>query len=120
MNPLRVLLVDEEEEFVLTLVERLQLRGVTAKGVTSGKEAMELLQRERFDVVVADLKMPGIDGLEILKLVQQEFPQTKVILVTGHGGQEEQEYGDLEIMMKPFDIDALVQRFAAVSLAGER
>ena len=116
MEALKVLLVDDEEEFITTLVERLEFRGIAARGFTSGREALACLREERFDVVVADLKMPGIDGFEIKRTVEREFPATKVLLVTGHGGRESgEEDGDLDVLMKPFGIDALLRWIAGAT-----
>lgn len=110
MQPFRVLLVDDEEEFISTLVERLEFRGITAKGFTTGEAALACLRSEKFDVVVADLKMPGIDGLEIKRAVERDYPETKVLLVTGHGGKESgDEEAEFDVLMKPFGIDALLQ-----------
>jgi DNA-binding NtrC family response regulator len=115
-NSYKVLIVDDEEELVLTLVERLEFRGIPAKGVMTGKDALAFLRREKFDVVVADLKMPGIDGLEIKSVVERQHPATKVILVTGHGSEDPDQEVDLDdhILMKPFDLSALMQKIGEV------
>lgn len=115
-NNFKVLIVDDEEELVLTLVERLEFRGIAAKGVTKGSDALACLRKEDFDVVVVDLKMPGIDGLEIKEAVEREHPSTKVLLVTGHGAEDPEQ--DLEIdahfLMKPFDLSTLMQKIREV------
>ncbi len=113
MQARRVLLVDDEEEFITTLVERLEFRGIVAKGFTTGEQALDCLRREPFDVVIADLKMPGIDGLEIKRTVEREYPNTRVLLVTGHGGRETgDEDTEIDVLMKPFGIDALLNWIA--------
>ncbi len=110
MESIRVLLIDDEEEFISTLVERLEFRGIAAKAFTSGAEALDCLKSEEFDVVIADLKMPGIDGLEIKRTVEREYPKTKVLLVTGHGGRESgDDEEDFDVLMKPFGIEALLE-----------
>ena len=116
MEAFRVLLVDDEEEFIMTLVERLEFRGIAAKGFTTGREALDCLKDEKFDVVVADLKMPGIDGLEIKRTVERDYPGTKVLLVTGHGGKDSgDDEAEFDVLMKPFGIDALLQWIAAAA-----
>lgn len=110
MEPFRVLLIDDEEEFISTLVERLEFRGIAAKGFTGGAEALDCLKKEAFDVVIADLKMPGIDGMEIKRTVERDYPDTKVLLVTGHGGRESgDDEVDFDVLMKPFGIEALLE-----------
>jgi len=105
----KVLLIDDEEEFVQTLVERLEIRGMEARACTSGEDAVQCLSSEPFDVVVADLKMPNVDGQKIMEIVKERFPGTRVILMTGHGAQPE---GTPEIegciLLKPFGIKRLV------------
>ena len=81
MDHLRLLFVDDEEELVSTVVERLELRGVDAVGVTSGDEALRRLQDEAFQVVVIDVKMPGIGGLEVLRTINRRNPEIKVVLM---------------------------------------
>lgn len=114
MENLRVLLVDDEEELVATLVERLTLRGIVAEAVTNGEEALRRMRDAPFDVVVADLKMPGISGLTVIERIQRDYPQTKVLLITGHGadadGLEEAAATRYTVLMKPFDIQALTER----------
>ena len=71
MDRLRVLLVDDEEELVATISERLMLRGIEADGVTTGAEALKLARDKEFDVVVLDVKMPGMDGLKVMRKMKQ-------------------------------------------------
>lgn len=110
-NP-RVLLLDDEEELVQTLVERLELRNIDAKAATDGHAALEMISHEHFDVVVADLKMPGLGGLEVIEILRDRYPDVKILVITGHGRVEEERdltiSGVHEILMKPFSIDTLV------------
>ena len=123
MINLKILLVDDEEEFVHTLVERLEFRNIPAKGVTTGKEALKCLEQESFDVVVVDLKMPEVDGLQIKKTVELLYPKTRVILVTGHGAHEPYEGLPPEnvedVLMKPFGIRTLLERIQAIAQENE-
>jgi len=115
MESYRVLVVDDEEEFVSTLVERLQLRAIDAEGVTRGADALELLQKREFDIILLDVKMPGIGGLEVIRRIKAAHPKTEVILLTGHSSveavQEGMNAGALEYLMKPVDIEDLIRLF---------
>jgi DNA-binding response OmpR family regulator len=112
MDDLRVLLVDDEEELVETLAERLELRGISAEAVTRGEDALRLLLDYTFDVVLLDVKMPGIGGLEVLKLIRRQRPNMQVILITGHGSTEDGENGleegAFDYVVKPIDIETLI------------
>lgn len=112
MDHLRLMFVDDEEELVSALVERLELRGIDAMGVTSGDEALQLLREEHFDVVVIDVKMPGIGGLEVLRTINRRHPDVKVILMTGHGSAEDSEIGHrlgaVAYLQKPVDLEDLL------------
>lgn len=114
MSRFKVLLIDDEEELVFTLVERLKLRDIDAKALTSGSDALEIIDKEGFDVVVADVKMPKMGGLECLKKIKAKNPNLPVILLTGHGSQEDQQNGwDLgafDYLMKPITIDVLIEK----------
>lgn len=124
MSNLRVLLVDDEVELVETLAERLELRGIDAEVVTSGEDALRLLLDYTFDVVLLDVKMPGIDGLEVLKLIRRQRPATQVILITGHGSAEDGENGlhegAFDYVVKPIDIDTLIGRMRDAAAKAQR
>ena len=110
---MRVLIVDDEEELVLTVVERLQLRGVEASGVTSGAGALEKLDSTSFDVVLLDVKMPGMGGLELLQKIRRKWPLQRVVLLTGHGSAELApegiDLGALAYLMKPVHLGELLR-----------
>ncbi|HKJ00998.1 MAG TPA: response regulator [Longimicrobiales bacterium] len=112
MDPLRVLIVDDEEELVSALVERLCLRGFLARGVTTGSQALAHLEDEPCDVVVLDVKMPGLGGLEVIKTIKARRPELEVILLTGHSSEhseaEGMKAGACEYLMKPLKIDDLI------------
>lgn len=113
---MKILLVDDEEEFVETLAERLNFRGIETVGLTSGRAALDLLGHDHFDVVVADLKMPSVDGELIRDTVRRQHPGTLVYLMTGHGSQAEKVPAGEEYLVKPFTIDVLLSRIAAAGL----
>ncbi len=124
MDPLRVLIVDDEAELVSALEERLNLRGFQASGVTTGAEALLRLAELPFDVVVLDLKMPGLGGLEVIKRIKDEHPGLHVILLTGWGSEEDarkgQELGAYDYLMKPVKIDDLVRVLLSACAREER
>lgn len=114
MAPLRVLLIDDEEELVSTLEERLMLRGIEVEGVTNGADAIGRVREKKFDVVVLDVKMPGIGGLEVMGRIRSEQPGIKFLLMTGRGSLEEGEQGMQEgafaYLLKPINIEDLVKK----------
>ena len=113
MEALRVLIVDDEEELVSALEERLNLRGFQASGVTTGAKALEYLADRSCDVVLLDVKMPGLGGLEVIKRIKEEHPGLEVILLTGHGSAQDadrgMQLGAFDYVMKPVKIDVLVR-----------
>jgi DNA-binding response OmpR family regulator len=122
MNPLRVLLVDDEEELVFTLAERLKIRGLETEAVTNGAAAIARLAERAFDVVLLDVKMPGMSGLEALKQIRAKSPQVKIILITGHGSSEDTDsglqLGAFDYIMKPIDINILVKKMREAAEQG--
>ncbi len=111
-SPFRVLFVDDEEELVSAVTERLELRGIEAAGCLSGRDALERLAAERFDFVVLDVKMPGLGGLDVIRLIHENYPGVKVVLLTGHSSVEDAEaglrLGAVAYLQKPVDLDALL------------
>ncbi|HMA66515.1 MAG TPA: response regulator [Desulfosalsimonadaceae bacterium] len=114
MDKLKVLLVDDEEEFVSALAERLDIRGIAAHVATDGEQALEMIETEAFQVIVLDVIMPGISGLEVLQRINAKQVETAVILLTGHGstkeGLEGMRMGAFDYLMKPLDIDELISK----------
>ena len=93
MEPLRILIVDDEEELVAALAERLTLRGLEIQIATNGKDALKLVREHDFNVIVADVKMPGIGGLELTAAIKRHNPKLPVILFTGHSSVDDAERG---------------------------
>lgn len=112
MSQSKVLLVDDEEEFVVALAERLQMRGFATQVALNGEQALHIVQDYIPDVMVLDLKMPGIDGLEVLRRVKKNQPEVQVIILTGHGSEQDAEtarrLGAFEYLQKPVDIKEIV------------
>ena len=112
MKKIKLLLVDDEENFVNTLSERLKMREVPSKVVYSGEEALEAIASEVPDVVVLDLRMPGIDGMEVLRKVRASNPDVRIVILTGHGTdateEEAKKLGAFHYHKKPVEIDELL------------
>jgi two-component system, OmpR family, response regulator CpxR len=109
--PSKVLLVDDEREFVQTLSERLSMRDMGSHVVYDGESALDMVERDEPEVMVLDLKMPGIDGIEVLRQVKKTRPDVEVIILTGHGSEKDREVcmelGAFAYLHKPVDIDQL-------------
>ncbi|MBW1975805.1 MAG: response regulator [Deltaproteobacteria bacterium] len=110
----RVLVIDDEQDFVETLVRRLERRGFKAYGALRGREGLDLLERHEIDVVVLDIRMPEMDGLEVLETIKRRWPFVEVILLTGHGSLESSlkglELGAYDYMLKPADLADLIRK----------
>ena len=111
MGKIQVLLVDDEQEYIESLSERMALDGIDSEIAFSGKEGLEALEKHPPDVMVLDLRMPGMGGMEVLERVRRDHPQVQVIILTGHGGaQSEREARDLgafDYLEKPVDYAGL-------------
>lgn len=114
LEEVRVLLVDDEVEFVDTLAKRMKKRKLTASSVNSGEDALEFLGQHPTDVVILDVKMPGIDGMQTLMEIKRQYPLIEVIMLTGHANVEVaiqgMEIGAFDYLMKPMAIDDLVYK----------
>lgn len=110
--PCKVLFVDDEVEFLQTLIKRMTRRGLSACGVHNGREALETLQCESVDVVVLDVRMPGMNGIETLREIKAGWPGVEVIMLTGHASlevsREGMELGAFDYLIKPVDLDELL------------
>ena len=108
---IKILLVDDEKQFVDTLAERLAMRGFSARVAYDGPQALKAVE-DPTDVIVLDLRMPGMDGFEVLRSVKKSNPQVQVIILTGHGGDAEEQtayrMGADNFLKKPMDIDELL------------
>ena len=111
--PSRVLLVDDEREFVQTLSERLQMRDMGSAVAYDGESALTLVEEDEPEVIIIDLKMPDIDGIEVLKKVKKQRPEIEVVVLTGHGSEKDRQLcmalGAFDYLQKPVDINHLSQ-----------
>jgi DNA-binding response OmpR family regulator len=112
MKEFKVLMVDDEEDFVKTLAERMQMRDLDSDVALSGEAALQIVEDQVPDVMVLDLKMPGIDGMEVLRRVRKAYPQVQVVILTGHGSEKDEaearRLGAFAYLQKPVDIEKLV------------
>jgi DNA-binding NtrC family response regulator len=110
----KVLLVDDEVDFLDTLSERMRTRGMEVATSSTGVEALEKVEKEAYDVIILDLMMPGVDGLEALKILKAKRPELQVILLTGHAtvekGIEAMKLGAMDFLEKPADINLLTEK----------
>ena len=114
MGPMKLLLVDDEADFRNTLLKRMKRREVDVNGVDSGEAALAWLETHPVDVVILDVRMPGMDGIETLRSIKSLHPLTEVIMLTGHASMEVaiegMEMGAFDYLMKPMDMDELLYK----------
>ncbi len=123
-DPIRLLLVDDEELFVQVLSKRLARRGVDVTSALSGGDALRLLRGAMYDVMVLDLKMEDMDGLEVLRMVRIVAPELPVIMLTGHGSEQSAQegitLGASDYLLKPCDLDTLLEKITTLAERKER
>jgi two-component system, OmpR family, response regulator len=109
---LRVLIVDDEDDFRETIVKRLNARKIQSEGAASGIKALEVLKDKDFDVIVLDVKMPEMDGIETLRHIKKMKPEIEVIMLTGHAsvefGLKGMQLGAFDYVMKPAPLNELL------------
>jgi len=114
MKKLKILLVDDEEEFVTTLAERLELRGLQARAALNGEAALKMIEADTPEIVILDIMMPGIGGFEVLRRIKAQHPRLPVILLTGRGSTNEgikgMRLGAFDYLMKPLNIEELLKK----------
>jgi DNA-binding response OmpR family regulator len=114
MKKIKLLLVDDEAEFLDTLVDRLDLRDLKTDVAYNGKEALSAVEEEEPDVIVLDVKMPEMDGMEVLQRIKKAYPHVEVIILTGHGNEQDEQrardLGAFDYLKKPADLETLMGR----------
>jgi DNA-binding NtrC family response regulator len=114
MEEMKVMLVDDEERFLLTTSKLLAKMGYDIMVATGGEEALEKLRTHNIHVVVLDVKMPGMDGIETLKAIKRRYPTVEVIMLTGHGTVESAvdglKSGATDYLTKPADVKELIEK----------
>ena len=110
----KVLLIDDEADFLKSLSERMTLRGMDVSTAETPESAINTLESGEFDAIVLDLQMPGMDGIEVLKYIKTQHSEMQVILLSGHAtlekGIQAMKLGAMDFMEKPADIDALTEK----------
>lgn len=116
MEPFTVIFVDDETDYVESLIKRMRLRNINAYGAGSGEAALALLadKHQEIDVVVLDVRMPGMDGIAALKEIKKHHPLIEVVMLSGHANlavaKEGMEMGAFDYLMKPVDLDELLYK----------
>ena len=114
MEKIKILLVDDEEDFVKTISQRMKRRGQESDIALNGEQALSRIEQEVPDVVLLDLKMPGIGGMEVLRRIKKAYPEVQVIIMTGHGSEkietEARTLGAFEYLQKPTKIDTIMNK----------
>jgi len=113
MKEMKLLLVDDEEEFVKSLSERMEMRDLKSDVSLSGEQALKTMDEDLPDVMVLDLKMPGMDGMEVLRRAKKAYPGVQIIMLTGHGSEKDEKearrLGVFEYLQKPVDLEKLMR-----------
>ena len=114
MKNIKIMIVDDEERFLTTTQKLLAKKGYDAITASSGSLALELLGQKQVHVVILDVKMPGMDGIETLKAIKSQYPMVEVVMLTGHATVESAvrglKSGATDYLMKPAEIDDLIER----------
>lgn len=112
MENIRLLLVDDEEDFRRTISKRLKRRGITPEQAENGEVCLSILEQKPMDVVVLDVKMPGMNGIETLRHIKEKYPKTEVIMLTGHAttqdGVDGIKEGAFDYLTKPIELEHLL------------
>lgn len=112
MSEYKVLMVDDEQDFLNTFQKRLRRRKVDVDAVTCGEDALEYMENNSPDIVILDVKMPGMDGITVLNKIKRKYPLVEVILLTGHANMEVaaegMEIGAFDYVLKPASLDELM------------
>ncbi|WP_321494098.1 response regulator [uncultured Desulfobacter sp.] len=114
--PVKILIVDDEKDFAEMFALRLTGQGEKVSVANSGQEALDMLAKTAIDVVILDIRMPGMDGIETLKKIKAGHPLAEVILLTGHGSTETavegMKEGAFDYLMKPADFEDISEKLA--------
>jgi len=114
MEKFKMLIVDDEQDFLETIIKRLKARKIEVTGVESGYQALEFLASHPVDVIILDVKMPGMDGIEALREIKKKNPLVEVIMLTGHASVESgiqgMQLGAFDYVMKPVALDELLEK----------
>jgi DNA-binding NtrC family response regulator len=111
LKEIRILIVDDEQDLLDTMSKRMRKRGMIVHASSNGLDALELIQKEPIDVVLLDVRMPQMNGIDVLKRIKEIDPMMAVVMLTGHASIESavtgMEYGAFDYLIKPVDFDSL-------------
>jgi DNA-binding NtrC family response regulator len=120
-TPIRILFVDDEVGFVDVVAKRMIKRGLDVTKTYSGAQALQALRKNDFDVVILDLKMEDMDGIEVLQILKKMAPDLEVIMLTGHGSEKAArdgiKFGAADYLTKPCDFEDLMEKINEVLTA---
>jgi DNA-binding NtrC family response regulator len=109
---IQLLIVDDEADFLETIADRMEMRGFDVTKALNGAEAIEAVKKKKYDIALLDLKMPGLDGIEVLKILKDQHQYIEVIILTAHGSIETafdaSKIGAFGFLSKPYDFDELI------------
>jgi len=110
---IKILIVDDEVKFLDSIARRLAMRGLDVVKASNGMDALEIARREKFDLALLDLKMPGLNGKEVLEVLKEEHKFLEVIILTGHGSMDSAvdctKLGAFAYLPKPYELDKLLE-----------
>ena len=118
MSAKQVLVVDDDQRMTLTLVDILEAKGYQALSANTGQDALQMAGKKKFDCVISDIKMPGMNGVELFQAYREIHPNTPIILMTAYAPGElltsEVSEGVVAVLRKPFDIDMVITFLSAL------
>lgn len=110
----KVLLVDDEKEFLEIMTDRMKARDIDVTTATSAHQALEIIEKEAFDAIILDFQMPGMDGMDALKAIKAKKPEAQIILLTGYAtiekSVEAMKFGATDFIEKPADLEVLAEK----------
>jgi DNA-binding NtrC family response regulator len=111
---IKLLIVDDEEQFLESIAKRLEMRGFDVATANRGAIAVEITRKKKFDLALVDLKMPGMDGKELLEILKKEHKYLEVIILTGHGSVDSAidctKLGAFSYLPKPYELEKLLEK----------
>jgi DNA-binding NtrC family response regulator len=112
-DKIRLLIVDDEVKFLDSISRRLEMRGFDVTKATNGQEALDAAHKAAFDLALLDLKMPGLNGQQVLEMLKKEHKHLEVIILTGHGSLDSAvectKLGAFSYLPKPYELDKLLE-----------
>jgi DNA-binding NtrC family response regulator len=112
-NKIKLLIVDDEVKFLESIAQRLEMRDFDVTTASNGPDAVDIAKEEKFDLALLDLKMPGMDGQQVLEILKREHKFLEVIILTGHGSVDSAvectKLGAFSYLPKPYELDKLLE-----------